>query len=195
MWTPGFAGKGAETSRDSGRVCVCGVGGCAGAEMWPPVNSTCVIFNNVNLAKTTLRHPLCPTEPCPPASVPVKTSLVPAQLSSGPHPGPVSKPPNTREALASASRALSLQPPNPTASSDLYHPSLPKHDFLVIWGRTSLHSASLKQRLSRLQRRGPWPRGKEVSVVRESEDRHPGSVAGPHLAGRVATWLCTGVAS
>ena len=114
---------------------MCGMGG-GRAENVAQVNSTHVILNNVNLAKTT------------PETSPLPQSAVSSQLlfPSGQHlqsqhssalgppcPSLVSKP-RTPGRLSLGLTVLSLcslpapQPP-PT-----FPPSLPKHNLLVIWG-------------------------------------------------------------
>lgn len=162
-----------------------GVGGC-GAENVAQVNSTCVISNNVSAAKTTPETSPLPRSAVLTASVPVKTSLVPAQHSSGPHPGLVSKPPNTRETGPRPLRALSLSSlPTPQSPPTSLPSILPKHDFLVIWGAnliTFQHHQGANVTM-RLRRGAPGPVG-GGGVVQGSEDRHPElRPQDPHLAG------------
>lgn len=126
---------------------MCGVGG-GRAENVAQVNSTRVIFNNVNLAKTTPE-----TSPLPQSAV-SSPLLFPSgqhlqsQHSSAlgpPCPGLVSKPRNTQETVHWPHGALSLQPPSPRRP--FHNPSLN----MTPWssgGQTSLHSSITKEQTS-----------------------------------------------
>lgn len=184
MWTPRLCRAGAEISRDSGRVCVWG-GGLRGGKCGPSQQHTCN-FQQCQFSKSHTRDIPFALERCPHCLCSRQDISSPstAQLWATSRPG-VQAPKHPGDWPSASPCSLSLQPPNPTASSDLstIHPFLN----MTSWssgGRTSLHSSITKERTSqRDSGEGPWPRGKEVSVVRGSEDRHPGSVR------RTPTWL------